>query len=740
MRAQLFPSTIALPQTAFTFDLLSDFHTHTLTSKKSPYDYHEALRQLTNSAFPQDVPDQYHEFCRVSRVWRYLSSQRQSGQAHEIDRLLKEGRFHTIVVRCPACPDVGFNVEKAEIELAGEDEKHKYTLFISADGNYRLQRKAKNDDPDDVALNDGHGCFARAQDYQKWLSSQDEVDDTGICAHLCAVRLQNIVKFRNAVISGVVAIQCARHGFFMSQGVVDLSKGEAYARTDYALYRSLSDQSDQRWIMLSYDIWCSYSAKLKKRFAELFPESAELVQKLRGAVPKMHIKNHIVACQQLWSFNYLRNSGQTCGEMIETTWSDLNQASGSTREQNDGHRHDTLDDFMNYWNWKKFQGIASTISEDYAKVMKRLPTLKANFDQFTKRFPAELIQEWKSSDRDPYRDNNKVVHSVYEATITKGMFSFKGIELEDQQLAILELVADFSKDNEHLNHISAGRRTLYHRINNWMKMYAMSYLHPDNSKPMSEDELEKIVLPLPSNLTQLSRASRKLDSLTRTELKLWEGQAHDGLAELGMAIKTYNFNVKFKKDNVVGQGPNTRAEMFLRTLNSEKVRAGQKYRQARKVLLRLGFDPHDPTLRPMDEKDEATEQSKNTSIPSKLGDSKKSEPWFWNVSHPGGLTEQEKKKWSVEMDRVKWFRDKAVRDCAEEEKEILEEEMKRVVASFRKYADVWSHLAEEQRNKDVPGKASYALHKVALYTRFCDDAERLFHNARKPTTSEPSSS
>jgi len=39
--------------------------------------------------------------------------------------------------------------------------------------------------------------------------------------------MQNIVKFRNAVISGVVAVQCARHGFYMPQGTVDLSKGEA---------------------------------------------------------------------------------------------------------------------------------------------------------------------------------------------------------------------------------------------------------------------------------------------------------------------------------------------------------------------------------------------------------------------------------------------------------------------------------------------------------------------------------
>jgi hypothetical protein len=47
------------------------------------------------------------------------------------------------------------------------------------------------------------------------------------CSHLRAVRLQNLIKFKNADISGVVAVQCARHGFYMPQGLVDLMKGEA---------------------------------------------------------------------------------------------------------------------------------------------------------------------------------------------------------------------------------------------------------------------------------------------------------------------------------------------------------------------------------------------------------------------------------------------------------------------------------------------------------------------------------
>ncbi|TFK58606.1 hypothetical protein BDN72DRAFT_734284, partial [Pluteus cervinus] len=72
-------------------------------------------------------------------------------------------------------------------------------------------------------------------------------------------------------------------------------------------------------------------------------------------IPKMHIKNHKERCQYRWAFNFTPHSGETCGETIETSWAELNQAASSTREMNAGHRHDTLDADIGHWNWKKVQ-------------------------------------------------------------------------------------------------------------------------------------------------------------------------------------------------------------------------------------------------------------------------------------------------------------------------------------------------------------------------------------------------
>ena len=51
-----FPGTMVQPGTIYSFGVLENFHAHTLSSKKSLYDYHDALVKMTNAAFPQDVP------------------------------------------------------------------------------------------------------------------------------------------------------------------------------------------------------------------------------------------------------------------------------------------------------------------------------------------------------------------------------------------------------------------------------------------------------------------------------------------------------------------------------------------------------------------------------------------------------------------------------------------------------------------------------------------------------------
>lgn len=58
----------------------------------------------------------------VMRLWRYLSLRRWSGQEHDIDSILNHRRKGSLAVWCPACPEVGFNVDEDTILYALETD------------------------------------------------------------------------------------------------------------------------------------------------------------------------------------------------------------------------------------------------------------------------------------------------------------------------------------------------------------------------------------------------------------------------------------------------------------------------------------------------------------------------------------------------------------------------------------------------------------------------------------------
>ncbi|KAJ7290280.1 hypothetical protein C8J57DRAFT_1114319 [Mycena rebaudengoi] len=143
------------------------------------------------------------------------------------------------------------------------------------------------------------------------------------------------------------------------------------------------------------------------------------------------------------------------------------------------------------------------------------------------------------------------------------------------------------------------------------------------------------------------------------EYKLREGIAHDGLADVRLAIKTFNFNIAFKISQIQGQSANTRAQTFLRILANDRIVGADEYRRSRAALLSLGLSDTDSTLRHLVNDDL---YAKNTKDSPKMGESGDIDPWFWTVGRPAGMTPREEAEWSVELDRVKWFRDRGHRD------------------------------------------------------------------------------
>ncbi|KAF7293652.1 hypothetical protein MIND_01145100 [Mycena indigotica] len=295
---RLFPASFKEPRTAFTFGVLKQFQVHMLASKKSAYDYIKALCQLTDNEAPDAVEKRYREFLFACRLWRYLSLERRTGQAHTFDQHVPHRRPHSLALRCPACPEIGFNITAETMDSALETERHKYTLFVSADGNFKLQRKNKRDDPNGIALNGGNAFFGPKHKTAAYVEKMPKSEDPGTYSHLKASKMQNTAKFKNCVISGVVAIQCGRHGFYLPQAMIDLLKGEGFGYTDFALKYGLGTEAHGlRWIMLTYDIWCQYRIKLLERIRAHFPEMLPIFEKVDGAIGKLHVLTHQQKCE-----------------------------------------------------------------------------------------------------------------------------------------------------------------------------------------------------------------------------------------------------------------------------------------------------------------------------------------------------------------------------------------------------------------------------------------------------------
>jgi Kyakuja-Dileera-Zisupton transposase len=185
------------------------------------------------------------------------------------------------------------------------------------------------------------------------------------------------------------------------------------------------------YINFSYDIECQHSVNRIKRFEEWFPHLVPVVQRTVGCIPKMHISNHKDDCMYRHSFNYTPYVGCTCGEGIETTWAEANQTAGSTKKENRGHRHDTLDDFHSYWNWEKIVKMrkcdvhqyitkanwrilpARSLARLYKNATKTLREIENAFDELTAGRDPALIAVWEKESILPWKNKKGEWESVY---------------------------------------------------------------------------------------------------------------------------------------------------------------------------------------------------------------------------------------------------------------------------------------------------------------------------------------
>ncbi|KAF8511104.1 hypothetical protein JB92DRAFT_3118385 [Gautieria morchelliformis] len=545
----------------------------------------------------------------------------------------------------------------------------------------RYQKKKKRDDPGDIALGEGHGYCAETSAYRTYLSAIGDSPEKSTCAHLKAVNMQNKAKFKNAEITGVVAVVCARHGIIQPGAVVDLQKGERYANADYALAQALRECHSLQEVGLTYDVACQYMVHLVTRFQQHFPHMVPVVSRMTALIPKMHLAGHKLDCGYRWSLNFTPGVGRTCGELIETVWSELNQANGSVKEMNHGHRHDTLDDLYSDWNWSKVQNMSDSLYHSLTDAQRMAKQAQLTFENIP--VAPHLLKEWEAMSTEPYKEGGEW-RSVYRPHFAKApsqaaifhelslkehamerartaisgdtVFLNTGLQIHAHQRCLKEQSASTAgTDTTHMDaEIARSRLKLHRDIDKWRKSQVGHF--PALQSLISEAQHvdpEEEPLFLPSHFpTVAQRQKLGLYDLGLKEMELRRGEANDALDSVRLCMKQLSVNLAFKKKEIRGQRDNTRAQSILKSGIRERDKYVQKYHEAQAAMIQLGMAPDNATYRPLCDTDL---WMKGIVEGHALGDGSREESWIWRTGFgttPSGASRTE---WEKDVDRVQWF-------------------------------------------------------------------------------------
>jgi hypothetical protein len=159
------------------------------------------------------------------------------------------------------------------------------------------------------------------------------------------------------------------------------------------------------FLTISYDIACQWSRNIKKRmprFPSFMQIPPNILNGIKYVILKFHIYGHGSKCQTQFSLNFLKHSAHTDGEEPERWWAHINPVSMSTREMGLGARHDTIDDHVAAWNWRKIVNLGECLVSSYLTFYLlwdrghpayKAVKMKSKHNDFHVRFTAKLSPE-----------------------------------------------------------------------------------------------------------------------------------------------------------------------------------------------------------------------------------------------------------------------------------------------------------------------------------------------------------
>ncbi|KAK7450187.1 hypothetical protein VKT23_013070 [Stygiomarasmius scandens] len=624
--------------------MLEQFHILTLSGKITTYDYYKGLERLTDNT-GQKIPNRYPTVLRVVRQWRNLRMLRRGGRGNDGARSVNETKQGEVAVTCIACPQPGVNLP-SNWRDAQSDTRFIYTMFLAFDACFRLKRKRISSWKRDPSLQDGWAYFVQNRPYLDWCKKMKDQKEMSTCTGLATLDHANTKFHEGYDETGKGAGLCARHEMMLANGMGALQVGERYANMDYIKASILHHIHILLVLLVSYDIVCQWSKKVIQRLKKLPPlVRLDLTLRIvRFVIPKLHILGHLLSCQEKFSLNFTYGVGQTDAEGIERVWAGLGGVATSLKEMGPGSHHDTLDDHIGHWNWRKVVGLGDLLKKRLINAVDQFRRQQQSWAEFSQK-QQRNAPNWKRMVDDyelghttvnPYAVpvNGKTAQSVrlelakeVEAKARKEMheeerreagngsdegetddeddllpdldispseFLFFGLEIEQQQRELRQdIKAVQSPTNKQLTRIVDRRTKLTRQIKRLralqlgympVSLQIIATLPPSKSQFDAED----IPLYLPSQLSPSQRTSDVCKSeLLDMELRLRDGQLNEFLNHLRQFILVKQRLLRYKKINARNQGATTRSRSMIGRQDKKVQLAAASYRAAWAAKLSL---------------------------------------------------------------------------------------------------------------------------------------------------------
>ena len=106
--SRLLPASFIRIRTIFTAQLMDYFRLCNLELKASAYQFYQLIRRLTLPMGQAEMVNLYHEFRRMSRLWRWMKKLKWSGYGHNRQDHLNPPAG-SLAIFCPTCPQPDLN-------------------------------------------------------------------------------------------------------------------------------------------------------------------------------------------------------------------------------------------------------------------------------------------------------------------------------------------------------------------------------------------------------------------------------------------------------------------------------------------------------------------------------------------------------------------------------------------------------------------------------------------------------